>query len=82
MRLKEWKLPIKTNDLETVELASKVKFESNSIIRFLTRDNRDILYKLDENGRDVHYITEFKVANFNKPDGHKLKFGEFNGSFK
>ena len=82
MRLKEWKLPIKTNDLETAELASKVKFESNSIIRFLTRDNRNILYKLDKNGRDVHYITEFKVANLSKPDGHKLKFGEFNGSFK
>ena len=60
MRLKEWKLPIKTEDLETEELASMVKFESNSIIRFLTRDNRDILYKLDKNGSDVHYITEFK----------------------
>ena len=82
MRLKEWKLPLKTEDLETEELASMVKFESNSIIRFLTRDNRDILYKLDKNGRDVHYITEFKVANFSKPDGHKLKFGESTDTLK
>ena len=76
MKLKDWTLPIKTNDLDIVDLASRVKFESNSVVRYLTRSNRDILYKLDEDGKHVHYICEVKVENSTKTDGHKLNFGE------
>ena len=41
-----WELPFETEDIPTVELATRVKFEANEIIRILTLDNRDILYEL------------------------------------
>ena len=41
------KIPFGANDIKKEELASRVKFESNSVIRCLTRDKRDILYRLD-----------------------------------
>ena len=43
---KDWQLPIMTEGIEHVELARRVKFESNNVIRVLTQDNRDILFEL------------------------------------
>lgn len=62
----EWNIPFKTDDIKKEELASRVKFESSSVIRFLTRDKRDILYRLDNDGRNVYYIGEVKVDNLLK----------------
>ena len=46
---KYWILPIRTDDLETGELFRRVRFEANNVVRILTKDNRDILYKLERN---------------------------------
>ena len=59
----EWTIPLKTEEIEKVELASRVKFESNSVVRYLTRDKRDILYRLDQDGKCVHYIGKVKADN-------------------
>ena len=59
----EWSIPFRTDDIDKDELASRVKFESNSVIRYLTRDKRDILYRLDSDGKSVQYIGEVKVDN-------------------
>ena len=45
----DWTLPIKTDDIEPLELARRVRFEANNIIRILTKENRDILYELVPN---------------------------------
>ena len=45
----KWTLPIKTEDIEPIELASRVRFEAKNVIRILTKDNRDILYELVPN---------------------------------
>ena len=63
---------MKTADLPLEDLEQRVRFESNSIVRYLNRDNRDILYQLDKDGRSVHYIGEVKVENFFRKPGHKL----------
>ena len=68
----EFANPIRTDGLEDKELASRVKFESNSVFRFLTPDNRDILYRLDEDGKQVHYISEVKVDNQLVSQGHQI----------
>ena len=49
-----------------------MRFETNTIIRYINRDNRDLLYQLDPNGKSVHYIGEVKVENFFRKEGHKL----------
>ena len=59
----EWTIPFRTDDLKKEELASRVKFESNSVIRYLTLDKLDILYRLNNDGKRVHYIGEVKVDN-------------------
>ena len=41
-----WTIPIYTADWEPEELAARVKFEKNNIIRIITEDERDILYEL------------------------------------
>ena len=74
MKLTDWTLPLKTDDLDTLDLAHRVKFESNSVVRYLTHDNRDILYKLDRDGKRVHYISEVKIDNFIEHNGHKIIF--------
>ena len=58
MKKKEWELPLRTNEYQTIDLAKRVKFESNKIIRFLTPNNRDILFELDEDGKQVRNISE------------------------
>ena len=72
IKLTDWTLPIRTDGLEDKDLASRVKFESNSVLRFLTPDNRDILYGLDEDGKQVHYISEVKVDNLLVTNEHKI----------
>ena len=74
MKLKEWTLPLRTDDFDKVELASRVRFESNSVIRFVTRDNRDLLYKLHKNGKRVDCISEVKIDKLFKKEGSYLKF--------
>ena len=45
----EWTLPIDTNNLDPLELATRVRFESNNVVRFITTiTDRDLLYSLDE----------------------------------
>ena len=68
----EFTLPIRTDVLEDEELASRVKFESNSVIRFLSPDNRDILYRLDEDAKRVYCISEVKVDNQLEVKEHKI----------
>ena len=58
MKKKEWELPLRTDEYQTIDLAKRVKFESNKIIRFLTPNNRDILFELDEDGKQVRNISE------------------------
>ena len=81
MKLTDWTLPLRTADLDMVDLAQRVKFESNSLVRYLTHDNRDILYKLDKDGKHVHYISEVKIDNSIKQEGHKLTFTQEKGKF-
>ena len=59
-----WHLPIYSDHIDDkVELAKRVRFESNDMVRLLTRDDRDILYHLDPNGKNVHYVSEVKLYN-------------------
>ena len=45
--LKEtWKVPIFTDGMDVLEIARRVRFEASNIIRFRTRDSRDILFLL------------------------------------
>ena len=53
------------------ELGTRVKFESNDVIRFLTADNRDIMFRLDKDGKTVHFLSEVQVEN-NYFDNPKL----------
>ena len=41
-----WTLPIKTDDMEHLELARRVRFEAKNVVRVLTREDRDILFEL------------------------------------
>ena len=59
----EWIFPMRTDNIEKAELASRVKFESGSVIRYLTRSKRDILYMLEKDGKHVRYIGEVKLDN-------------------
>ena len=63
---------METADLDALDLAQRVKFESNSVVRYLTHDSRDILYKLDRDGKHVHYISEVKIDNSIEQGGHKI----------
>jgi len=45
----EWFMPIETIDMKPFEMARRTKFENNDTIRYLTQDNRDILYRLVKN---------------------------------
>ena len=55
-------LPIETEGIEHVELARRVKFESNNVIRILTQDNRDILFELSDDNK-VKYLSDVQVEN-------------------
>ena len=62
-------MPISTFGMDTVELAKRVRFEANNVIRFRTQDNRDILFLLKQD-RNVEKISEVQVENFYKTEGH------------
>ena len=74
--------------MDLFELASRVKFESNSVIRFLTRDKRDILFRfdgdeqIDGDEQTVHYIGEVKVDNLLKKRDHKIAHHEYEDEFE
>ena len=46
-----------------IELATRVKFEASDIVRILTLDDRDILYKLDVDHHEARYLTEVRMEN-------------------
>lgn len=72
---------IETSDMSCSEVAQRVKFESNDIIRFLTRDNRDILYKLHDDLIRVRYLGETSVLDVNT-DANKFKTLETESAFE
>ena len=82
LKRKEWSIPLKTDDIDPAELEYRVRFETNSIVRYVNRDNRDILYQLDKDGSSVHYIGEVKVENCFKMRGHKLELHDENKTFE
>ena len=55
-----WQLPIMTEGIELVELAKHVKFESSHVIRFLTWDDRDILFEFSLDDK-VKYLSVVEV---------------------
>ena len=80
---KYWILPIRTDDLETGELFRRVRFEANNVVRILTKDNRDILYKLESNKTVAQYLSEVKVDGVSVAKwGHDLEGGEQKGKFE
>ena len=48
---RKFELPIRTEGIGHVELAKRVKFESNNVIRILTQDNQDVLLELSLDGK-------------------------------
>ena len=78
MQPTEWKFPFKTKDIDFIELATRVRFESKNVIRFVTpTEHRDILFSLDSDGRTMHYISEVRVENlFTKNNCHKIAYSE------
>ena len=71
MEKTDWNLPIDTRGMNAFELAKRVRFESNNVIRYLTEDNRDILFLL-KHDRKVRKISEVQLENFIETDGHQL----------
>ena len=57
--------------MDVKELAKRVRFESNNVIRVLTRDNRDILFLLSQD-KTVKMISEVQLENFFELAGHCL----------
>lgn len=47
--------------MEADELAKRVKFESDDIVRLLTEDDRDILFRLVPNQKLAQYLCECQV---------------------
>ena len=93
IRLKhcKWQLPIETKDIPMIELATRVKFEASDIVRILTLDNRDILYRFDEDQPEARYLTEVRMENQFHPDlslehwtdiTHKFTSKKFDNVFK
>ena len=60
--------------MDVIEIARRVRFEASNIIRFRTRDNRDILFLLsqekNEQNTTIRKISEVQVENFFKTEGH------------
>ena len=48
--------------MDVLELAKRVRFEANNIIRYLTKDNRDILFLLLPD-KTVMKVSEVQVEN-------------------
>ena len=61
--------------MDAPELAKRVRFEANNIIRFRTKDSRDILFlvsqdKTTQGTAIITKISEVQVENFFKTEGH------------
>ena len=57
--------------MDVYELAKRVRFEANNVIRYLTEDDLDILFLLSSDNT-VTKISEVQLENFVKTDGHQL----------
>lgn len=57
--------------MDVVELARRVRFEANNIIRYLTEDNLDILFLLLPD-KTVRKISEVQLENFVSTKEHQL----------
>ena len=55
-------MPIDTRGMDAFELGKRVRFEANNIIRYLTKDHRDILFLLLPD-KSVKKISEVQVEN-------------------
>ena len=66
-----WKVPVDTRGMDVVELAKRVRFEANNIIRYLTKDNRDTLFLLLPD-KTVRKISEVQAENLSSTEGHHL----------
>ena len=64
-------MPIDTRGMDVYELAKRVRFEANNVIRYLTEDDLDILFLLSSDNT-VTKISEVQLENFVKTDGHQL----------
>ena len=80
----DWEIPLKTQDIDGIELATRVRFESNNVIRFVTTEtNRDLLYCLDEAREQFHYMSEVRVENlFEGFKGHKIAMQPLENEFE
>lgn len=68
---KEWELPVRTDDLEPMDLARRVKFESNNVIRFFKPGyNRDMLFYLEPDQKTVTYLSEVVTENLFQSGSH------------
>ena len=67
--------------MDLLEIARRVRFEASNIIRFRTRDSRDILFLLlqdkNEQNTAIRKISEVQVENFFKTEGHQLTSKSF-----
>ena len=77
-----WTIPIVTADWTPEELASRVRFESNDVIRIITEDERDILYELVPNQTEALYLSEVKVEKLFYIEGHLLASHRAGGYFQ
>ena len=57
----QWTIPIHTADWTPEYLAKRIRFESSSVIRIITEDQRDILYELVSDQTEAKYLSEVKV---------------------
>ena len=53
-------LPVETEGIKQLELAKRVKFESNNVIRIVTQDNRDILFELSLDDK-TKYLSDVEI---------------------
>ena len=60
MEEQKLQLPIMTEGIKHLELAKRVKFESDNVIRILTLDNRDILFELLLDNK-AKYLSDVEV---------------------
>ena len=59
----DFSLPMRTNDFENAELATRIRFESKYVIRYLSLDKRDILFKINYETMKAEYICEYSAEN-------------------
>ena len=68
--------------MDPIDLAKRVKFESNNVVRILTSDDRDILFELVPDQKKVKYLSEVKVEKLFYLKNHKIASHLPNGVFQ